>query len=136
MRRSALLAILICGVVLTDACYADAGSNESVRFQIKSLKVGDSFALVRYQVTTGRVWFFSHSKNGWLTLAEEGEVPKGNYHVELVPMVVERGVQSSVAGIPGTERTEQYQMFRLNNETGDTWRYWKGSFKKIDLVDE
>jgi len=123
--RSCVLLFICMWFTLTAA--GDTPQN-SARFQFTRASVADDFVLLRCERKTGQVW--NHNEEGkWQLLTKTPQAPSGDYSCVIAPYSTGGGRSPIASGV--TAWTETWTIFRVDTQTGRTWRYINGSFKEF-----
>ena len=84
----------------------------NAKFLIKSIARGEGFEAVRLNVQSGQTSVLRGTK--WVKMAEDGQVPAGNYDLEI-----------------GTTAQNKYYVIRYNRDTGAAWTLYNDKMNAI-----
>src|ERR1043166_4228435 len=103
MYRAAMIcvAFLIVLAPFTPSQEPKAQLDKAKNFEVRIVKVGDSYQAIRIRIRTGETWTAEGTK--WLKIADAGPIPAGDYDVLLV----------------ATEK--DYSAIRYDRVSGSSW---------------
>ena len=104
-----------------------ANEDSQTKYRYMSGAVGDSFAFIRCEIDSGKVWSHNESDQ-WGLLTKDETINSGDYACVVAPYSIAGGKSPLSAGVTST--TETWALFRIDQRTGLTWTYENGAFEE------
>lgn len=95
-------------------------ADDERKFRLDVQRVGDDFTMLKYDVSSGEIWYHNEEDQWQRLVSEEGPLERSTYQVVVAPFLRMRSVTNPAAGLV-TYSVPTSTVFRIDQTNGNSW---------------